>query len=107
MAISAAMFTADFDAIRTDMQHNVTVSGTTKAAVVSDISLSKQDLQAGGYFPGESLEVVIRLSEWGTVPGLGDTLTTTAYSGKTFRIVRIGTDPSGATRRLFCEGRAQ
>ncbi len=107
MALDLDMFRADLEAIRDDLAHDVTVGGETHSSVVSDVSVARQEYQAGGFFPDDLLEVVIIPSEWTSVPDVGNTLTTTAKSGRTFRIVRTSSDPSGAGLRLFCEGRAQ
>lgn len=100
------MFTRHFDQVRTQLPHSITVGGVTKTAVVGDVSRTKQDLDAAGYFPEDIFEAHIRVSEWVTLPAIGDQITTTAYPSATFRIVRISTDPSAAVRVLYCGGKA-
>jgi len=104
MALSASMMTSDFNHILADIAQTVTVGGVTKSAVVNIGSLSKADRQAGGFMADDQIEVHVKVSDWGTVPGLGDKLTTNAYSGRTFRVVRVQADPVGVTRVLYCEG---
>jgi hypothetical protein len=104
MPITAAMMTSDFNYILADIPQTVTVSGVTKSAVVNIGSLSKQDRQAGGFMADDQIEVHVKASDWGTLPTVGDKLTTNAYSGRTFRVVRVQADPMGTVRVLYCEG---
>ena len=105
MPFTAAMFTRNFDQVRAHMPHTVTVGSTTKNAVVSGITRTKEDLVAGGHFPDDVFEAHIRVSEWGTLPTIGDRITTSALSGVTFKVQRFETDPSGAVRILYCGGK--
>ena len=100
------MFIDDLRAALDDLPHSVTIGGVTKSAIVGDITRTKADLIAGGYFPEDTFEVHLVRSDWATIPTNGTALTTTAHPGVTFRIQSVIDDPSGAALILRCGGRS-
>ena len=100
MALPSSMFAADLAAVVADIPQTITFAAVTKRAVCGDATKSREPLDAGGFLPVADLEVHIWLSDWATAPDIGDKIT---HGGSTFRVLRTASDPSGITRRLYCE----
>jgi hypothetical protein len=100
MSIPASMFAADLAAVASDIPQTVTFGAVTKRAVCGDATKGREPMDAGGFMPMADLEVHIWLSDWTTAPTIKDVV---LHNGLSYRVTSIASDPSGVTRRLYCE----
>lgn len=101
----ATMMAADFTTIRLDDPQPVTIGGVTKNGIVGDLTKGKEDMQAGGYLPANTVQIELLRSDWVTPPAVGNTLTCAKFSGLTFAIVGITDAPIATYWLLTCEAR--
>ncbi len=101
----ATMMASDFTTIRLDDPQPVTIGGVTKNGIVGDLTKGKEDMQAGGYLPANTVQIELLRSDWATAPAVGNTLTCTKFSGLTFAIVGITDAPIATYWLLTCEAR--
>lgn len=98
MALDLSIFSADLEAIESDLAQTVTIGGTSYAAIVSD-QVSGKDWQMSGYMPENSIEVCIRVDLGATVSA-GTRVT---YNSTAYRVIAHQPDAFGAGIRLMCE----
>lgn len=98
----ATIMTADFQVIRADDLQPVTIGGVTKNAIVGELTRSKEDMQAGGYLPANTVQIELLRSDWATAPTVGGTLTCAKFSGITFAIKEILDPPISTYWFLTC-----
>lgn len=93
----------DAAAIMADYAQTVTVSGTTKRAIVSNHERGRAGFEAGGFFGRATLEVVIVKSDWASIPAAGSIVTTSKTGANQFRVASYNDDFTGLVRHLLCE----
>ncbi len=101
----ATIMSADFAVIRADDLQAVTIAGVTKNAIVGDLARSKEDMQAGGYLPANTVQIELLRSDWATAPTVGGTLTCAKFSGITFAIAEILDPPLSTYWLLTCRAK--
>jgi hypothetical protein len=80
-----------------DLRESVTISGETVNAIVSS-SQQNPGWTEDGLEPGYDLSLICLISDFTTKPVVGETATVRT---KTYRIVRIETDPKNIAEEYF------
>lgn len=101
----ATMMISDFTTIRLDDPQAVTIGGVTKNGIIGELTKGKEDLQAGGYLPANTVQIELLRSDWATAPAVGNILTCAKFSGVTFSITGITDVPLGGYWLLTCEAK--
>lgn len=96
MSIAATIASAYREARRI-APATVTFGGTSYSMALGDVSKAR-DRELGGYMPDYETTLVCLLSDYDTVPTIGDKIT---YGGQVYRVTREDTDPQGVTRSLY------
>ncbi len=94
------MFAADFQSMKDDWPQTIVFDGASYGAVVHDVDRGNDSLQDAGFMADFSLQVDIEVSDFSTLPTVGDTVT---YSGDDYRVVRFKDSACGVVRSLFME----